>query len=108
MNLQPNPTADISGTSLVGTIQATAAQLETAFGEPEVSHPHDRVPVMWTLVDSDTDAYAVVATVYLWKQPVPDSRHQNVTWNIGGHDRRAVELVHNAFRERLGLSARAA
>lgn len=107
MNLQPNPTAPIDGTSFMGTIQATPSQLERAFGEPEVSHPEDSVPLRWTLVNADLDPNWTVATIYLWKKPVPNS-NEPATWNIGGHTRHVVELVHDAFRERLGLSARAA
>lgn len=106
MKLQINPTADITGTSLMGHIQATPKQLEAAFGEPEVNHPEDRVPLMWTLVDYNSDQTQAVATVYLWKRNVPGA-DEVVSWNIGGRDRQAVEWVHDNFRTALGLSARA-
>lgn len=105
MKFQLSNTASIDNTSLMGTIQATPAQMEKAFGEPEVNHPEDRVPLMWTLVNAEGDPDVAVATIYLWKKPVPNS-DQVTTWNIGGHSTEAVTAVHNAFREAHALTAR--
>jgi hypothetical protein len=107
MNLQPNGQASAHDTSLVGYIQATARQLEQAFGKPEVFHPSEKVPVRWTLVDSDTDGQRAIATIYLWNRSVPDS-DDVISWHVGGLKFNALVHVHNAFRSAHSLMARSA
>jgi len=107
MNLQQNAYAPIDGTSLQGFIPATAAQLERVFGEPEVCHPEDKMPLRWTLVDADMGKDCLVATIYLWRKPVPNS-DQMMTWNIGGHSPAAAARVLKAFNEAMGQLDKAA
>jgi len=85
----------INGTSLQGYVHAYFSELVAAFGEP-LEGDGDKTQAEWVLVfevpqdDGYTDR--VVATIYDWKKY--DQRADEVTsWNIGGHDPRAPELV---------------
>lgn len=85
-------------TMLKGSIQATRKQLNVAFGQCRQG-PSSRVAHDWKLEFRD----GTVATIYDWEsEPVADDVPYN--WRIGGRTHRAVELVHQAFREAHGLS----
>jgi hypothetical protein len=86
------------GGSLMGYIfDVTRAEIETVFGEPtfdEAVEPFSgdgKLTVEWCLRFED----GTEATIYDWKRydlgtPAMDER---TTWNIGGDEFRAVELV---------------
>lgn len=85
-------------TMLQGTIQATREQMIKTFGTPRQG-PSSRVVNDWKIQFAD----GTVATIYDWKsEPFPDD--EPYTWRVGGHSRRAAELVHQAFRDAHGLS----
>lgn len=97
-----DPNIDMNGTALVGTIQATRAQITRVFGESLGAG--DKTFFNWIIQFEN----GVIGTVYDWKSGVEPGPNQLMTWHIGGHDRRAAELVHAAFREGLSLNVKAA
>ncbi len=97
---------DIFNTSWhYATIQATRADLTKAFGQPMLGG--DKVQYEWNLKFED----GTICTIYDWKEP-EFSDTAVIAWHIGNEDGtstgRVTSLVHNAFREAHGLSARSA
>lgn len=93
---------NLDDTCLQGSIQATTAQLTKAFGLPLVDGLESRTPLEWRLQFASGE----VASIYLWKQPIP-ADHDVVSFHIGGRHPEAVRLVHQAFRKSEGLRAAA-
>ena len=89
---------------LQGTIQASIAQLEQAFGEPLrfLEGGGAQTSREWHIrFDDDT-----VATIYDWQKTALGAAPEDVlVWRIGGMKREAAELVHQAFRVAMGLKA---
>lgn len=96
-----HPEIDICNTTLVGTIQATKAQLIKAFGNP-INYYGDRITTEWRLKFSDGQ----VATIYDWKLCTTPPDETVIAWCIGGMDRTVVPKIHNAFADQLGLCRR--
>jgi hypothetical protein len=112
MQFQTHNDANIEthGSSLMGYIQATRAQLEAVFGAPMdfdcgVPEDNDKVTTMWRLRFGTQ-----VATIYDWKryEDGAPKAHEVIAWHIGALDKQAELLVHDAFRERSGLRIRSA
>jgi hypothetical protein len=76
----------INCTSLQGYIDASYDHLCDLFGEP-IRQWDEKVTCEWEVEFDD----GTVANVYNWKTSADPERHRN--WHIGGHDKRAVELV---------------
>jgi hypothetical protein len=87
---------EISGTSLQGYIETTKAELVSVFGEPMWSGSDgEKVTIEWGILFEDE----TLATIYDWKryeQGTP-ANDELMTYNIGGFNIRAVELVKNAL-----------
>ncbi len=101
-----SPSINTNMSSLQGYIQATRAQLERVFGEPEEYDAESKVTTYWAVQFVD----GTVATIYDWKRyeqgaPTADEVYD---WHIGGHVMDAVAIVHESFREGHDLQARAA
>lgn len=110
MNFQTHndKSIDLTGTQLVGYIQATRAQLEVAFGSPieKSSSADEPITTNWKIQFEN----GKVAMIYDWKRydrgaPGAD---EVVDWHIGTHSKRTEWLVHDTFREAHDLKARAA
>jgi len=87
----------ISGTSLQGYIETTKAELVSVFGDPiTFGDSGDKVTIEWGIRFED----GTIATIYDWKRyelgtPADNER---MTYNIGGLNQRAVELVNLAIK----------
>lgn len=91
---------DTNMTHLQGYITATYRDLINVFGEPIDGRgcPGEKTDVEWNIQFED----GTVATIYNWKNgfnycgefgtPV----HSIISWNIGGHSIKALELVSHA------------
>tara|TARA_R100000501_G_C2516074_1_gene45439 strand:- start:23 stop:382 length:360 start_codon:yes stop_codon:yes gene_type:complete len=87
----------ISGTSLMGHVNATYAELVKAFGEP-TEHDGDKFTVAWNLEfrigrgeKGLEDIENLRATVYDWKTMC--TPFEGYDWHIGGDSPRVVRLV---------------
>lgn len=90
--------AEVSGTCLVGTINATFGQLVNAFGLPTVTGAAtDKTQSEWFLTFTDGAGATFVATVYDWKRYVDTPPVGRYTWHVGGHDERALLAVANSL-----------
>ena len=80
----------ITGTHLVGLINANFAELVKVFGAPTFHDHHDKSQVEWVV-----NTPMGIATIYDykdWQAP------QNITvWHIGGHDQTVAEYVQDYF-----------
>lgn len=82
--------------SLQGYVKATRKQLTAVFGEPYPIESSDgKVTTEWIIEFADK----TVATIYDWKRyelgtPADDELYE---WHIGGHSRRALELVESTW-----------
>ena len=83
-----------TGTSLVGTVRTTYADLVIAFGTPTstLPDPNEKVNTEWVVEFYDTywEEY-ITATIYNWKTgytPV-----EGYEWHVGGFDERALASV---------------
>lgn len=81
----------LTGTMMVGTMQAQLRQLTQVFGEPMSGDP--KVAAEWRLKFAD----GLVASIYTWNQPLPEQDDVTV-WRIGGAGQFMVARVHEAFR----------
>ena len=91
---------DASGTSLTGYLPMPTpfADLVAAFGEP--LGPGDKTLAEWVIRFAD----GTVATVYDYKNY--GMRREDVTsWHIGGHDKRAADLINDLIRRPAGGSS---
>ena len=87
-----------SGSSLVGTIEATYEELIRAFGEPTYKEPSGdgKVSTEWKLEFERSDVKYVVATIYDWKMydnGTACRSGEKFEWHVGGFDYKALELV---------------
>lgn len=106
MNFQTHIEAEIDTDNVswtFATIQASKGQLIKVFGQPIESD--GRVQNQWIIKFSD----GTVATIYDYRLR-EIHMDDNITWNIGA-DRsdsagQSVSLVHNAFRQGMGLTFR--
>lgn len=94
-----HPEIAVNKTALVGTIQATREQLTRAFGNPIATHG-SKVTTEWHLMFADRS----VATIYDWDLFTQPPDDEVIVWRIGGGDPSAVQKVHNAFRDALGMA----
>jgi hypothetical protein len=104
MNFRTNAkvSANVDGTCLQGSIQASKDELVKTFGPAAISI-EPRVNDIWTIQFGD----GTIAVIYDWKsEPRPDAEPYN--WRIGGFAPIAVSRVHEEYRAAHGLSARAA
>ena len=92
-----DPTSNINGTSLIGYVKTTYANLVEQLGESETGW--DKSTAHWTIESSD----GTVATIYDWKtSDVPTGEYH---WHIGGHYKQKsnalllVGIVTNAIPE---------
>ena len=93
MNFKQAKFSDVNGTSLKGYLNAQYGILVTVFGEPHHTNLDGKVQVEWELEFED----GTIATIYDWKEYQPV---EYVTeWHIGGHEKRAVELVTQAYQK---------
>ena len=84
---------ETSGTFLQGYIHTTKAELTKTFGEPTSFGEGDKVTIEWGIRFSD----GTVATVYDWKRERSPLDNEEMNFNIGGFDSRAVELVEKSL-----------
>ena len=92
----------VNGSSLLGTVRTTYADLVIAFGAPtyNLSDPTEKVNTEWNieLYDTRADEY-IVASIYNWKTgytPV-----DSYDWHIGGFESKAVAAVIEALENAL-------
>ncbi len=85
---------NIDNTHLQDCLDISFDDLVTCFGIPMIGNC-SAVRVEWKILFED----GVVATIYDWKQVVPVN--SNRRWNVGGHDKRAVERVIDTIAEKL-------
>ena len=87
--------SSINGTCLQGYVHAYFSELVAAFGEP-LEGDGDKTQAEWVLVfeipHDDGYTESIVATIYDWKK-YDQTVNEITSWNIGGHDPRAPELV---------------
>lgn len=84
-------------TSLVGYIDANYAELCSLFGQPE-EEVCDKVDWEWIIRFND----GTIVTIYNWKNGPGygyySTRAVNINhWHVGGHDARALELIHKVI-----------
>lgn len=94
---ETHPNLDPSQTYLLGTIQATLAELKLVFGNP-IHTPGERITTTWhLLIDGQ------IATIYDYGAYVQPAAEEVLTWRIGAMDERTPPLVHGYFRETLRM-----
>lgn len=82
--------AKINGTSLIGYIKTTYAELRKVLGEPRVGC--DKTTSEWAVQLSEH----IVATIYDWKT---DSTPMGMyDWHVGGRSGKALEMLEAALR----------
>lgn len=98
MTHQTISTAQATGTSLKGYVEATRSFLELFFGEPTENGSEDKVTTEWA-IEFDN---GVIATIYDWKRYEMGKPEMDevIEWHIGGNSNEAVYLV----CETLGLN----
>lgn len=100
MKIKHSDTADVNATSLQGYIDASYADLRTAFGTPNKGDGY-KVDAEWCL----TFPCGTVATIYNYKDgknyngPSGTPKTKIRDWHIGGRGESAVRLVVQAFKE---------
>lgn len=88
-------------TFLVGSIQATRAQMTKAFGKPLV-RGGSRASNEWHLAFED----GTVATVYDFRRCAEGQGDDTpIAWTVGGQRAMVLTRVHMAFRQQMSLSA---
>ena len=110
-NIENSKSIKTSGSSLVGTIEATYEELIRAFGEPTYKEPsgdgkvstewklefeHKDVSTEWKLESERSDVKYVVATIYDWKMydnGTACRSGEKFEWHVGGFNYEALELV---------------
>ena len=97
-----NQSIKTSGSSLVGTIEATYEELIKAFGEPTYKEPSGdgKVSTEWKLEFEHEDTKYVVATIYDWKMydnGTACRSGEKFEWHVGGFEYDALELVKEAL-----------
>lgn len=94
---------ETDGSTFIGSVNTTYEKLVDAFGKETFGLSGDeKSECDWTLKFTD----GTIATIYDWKTNKKYrgdkhgiSKEENVIWNIGGFDLKAVELV----KKELGL-----
>lgn len=105
MNIQTHNDADIdlNMTSLEGYIRGTRRALTAAFGEPMLDADEDsKTNCEWHLRITDGST-VTVASIYSWKEGRIVDLDEVISFHIGGHNKQAVTVVHEAFRAKQGL-----
>jgi len=97
-NIENSQSIKTSGSSYVGTIEATYEELIEAFGEPTYKEPSGdgKVSTEWNLEFEHEDAKYVVATIYDWKMydnGTACRSGEKFEWHVGGFEYEALELV---------------
>ena len=97
-NIENQQSIKTSGSSLVGTIEATYEELIEAFGEPTYKEPSGdgKVSTEWVLEFEHQDGKYVVATIYDWKMydnGTACRSGEKFEWHVGGFNYEALELV---------------
>jgi hypothetical protein len=92
---------NISGTSLIGTINTTYGTLVEKLGEPTYTGDiEDKVQAEWSLEFEDEETgETIVASIYDWKNYEYGIQYGDYDWHIGGQDYRSLHAV----QELLGL-----
>lgn len=95
----------INGTSFVGHIHATYAQLVEVFGEPNFGpngqSGDGKITCSWYLEFNNE----IVATIYDWK--TPHTPMNSYDWHVGGKEKLAFECVldyYNSHQSNHGLT----
>lgn len=92
-------TANINGTSLIGTIETTYNRLVEVFGEPCLNDPPSAMEKVTTEWDLEFPC-GTVATIYNWKNYGTDPEpHENYYWHVGGYNHTAFALVSEALKK---------
>lgn len=97
---------DTNGTSLMGFVRATYAELTDLFGEDLGGG--DKTTAEWALlievpaVDCNTQDYSgemehIVATIYDWK--TSSTPYGEYDWHVGGYSKSAVWYVQDLLNE---------
>lgn len=87
---QPN------GTGMQGYLDASYAELVSAFGQPNGTPSIDgKVNNSWVIIVD-----GLICTIYDYKENLATGRHE--AWHIGGKAKACVQLVTEAFLERKG------
>ena len=85
---------NIDGTSYQGDFCFPYSWLVEAIGEPNTDSDGYKTDVGWSFF---VESSGVIATIYNWKDGpnyTGSGRIEDLTqWHIGGHDKRAIELV---------------
>ena len=85
------------GTSLKGHLTASYAEIVSVLGQP--THPVEKIDAHWSFEVNGE----VVVTLYNWKNgrvyngPKAPPVEKLKSWNIGGHDSKAVKAVSELF-----------
>jgi hypothetical protein len=91
---------EANGTHLQGYVSAGYDRLVELLGEPISGDVEDKVTTEWVLVFTGPEGERVTATLYDWKEYSLRCRQAaRYDWHIGGHDKRAVELVTQLLKE---------
>ena len=83
---------DTNGTSLVGYVSTTFADLVKVFGKPQIGPnvDDDKVTCEWNLKSGD-----VVFTIYDWKvNKTPKGVYE---WHVGGYNEDSLKVVEKAL-----------
>ena len=100
IDIENSEDVNVVGTSLMGYVKTTYADLEEKLGFPTSTYG-DKTTVEWNLmiaVDSDGeggDFDYVTATIYDYKTDYPPTGEYD--WHIGGFSKKAVEAVEGAL-----------
>jgi hypothetical protein len=87
---------EIAGTFLQGYVETTKTELVSVFGDPITYADGDKVTIEWGIRFED----GTIATIYDWKryEKGTPKNDELMTYNVGGLDPRAVELVNLAIK----------
>lgn len=88
----------IQGTHRQGIIETNYHKLSTTFEDDGFELANlfvDKKSKAEWLVEGEVDGEKVIATIYDWKED--KGVHYNTKWHIGGHDKKALELVKQLF-----------
>jgi hypothetical protein len=77
-----------NGTSLLGIIETTYAELVRVFGPQHNDGDGDKVRAEWDFVIKDSDP-KIIFTIYDWKESRP--KHLVTEWHFGGFNQTGIE-----------------
>jgi hypothetical protein len=94
-------TEETSGTFLQGTVVTTRAKLTATFGEP-VHYEESKITLEWGIKFDD----GTIATIYDYKRYElgTPSADEEIIYNIGGYDPKAVTNVTDALKPKIEKS----